>query len=187
MSMLSILLRNTFLILLHFSAADPRLESGACLGYFLHPFYSLMGWVIVSPNAVHSRRVPSLGGYFRTHDHAIILLIGCFSGMVFAGIHCVGWNFQFHTQSERILWRVASFAILCTSVSISISSGYEILQRHWKLLPFLHHSLEIIMIISYFAYVAARLTLVVLVLLSFRSLPSGVYDTVAWTKFIPHF
>jgi hypothetical protein len=23
-------------------------------------------------------------------------------------------------------------------------------------------------------------------LLSFRSMPPGVYDTVAWTKFIPH-
>ncbi|KAG2343519.1 hypothetical protein BDR05DRAFT_301548 [Suillus weaverae] len=37
-----------------------------------------------------------------------------------------------------------------------------------------------------FYYIPARLTIIVLMMLSLRSLPPGAYDTVAWTKFIPH-
>ena len=145
-----------------------------------------MGWVIVSPSSVLSHRVPSLGGYTKTDNSAVILLIGSFSGMLFAGIHCLGWNFLFQTHPEQILWRTSSFAILGASVSISISIGYEFVQRNWKSLPSIHDFLETAITISYFIYIAARLTLIVLILLSFRSLPPGVYSTVAWTKFIPH-
>jgi hypothetical protein len=35
-------------------------------------------------------------------------------------------------------------------------------------------------------YTFARTTLIVLMMLSLRSLPPGAYDTVAWNKFIPH-
>jgi hypothetical protein len=41
-------------------------------------------------------------------------------------------------------------------------------------------------LISFLIYIAARAVLIVLMLLSFLSLPPGVYDTVAWTDFIPH-
>ena len=143
-----------------------------------------MGWRIISPGAVHSRRVPSLGGYVQTHDHTTILLIGCFSGVLFTGIHCVGWNFLFTSHAEQILWRTASLATLGALMSISISAGYDILRQHWKSLPSINQSLDIVIIMT---YLAARLTLIVLILLSFRSLPPDVYVTVAWTKLIPHF
>jgi hypothetical protein len=35
-------------------------------------------------------------------------------------------------------------------------------------------------------HMVARITLIVLLLMSLRSLPPGVCDTVAWAKFIPH-
>ncbi|KAG2114963.1 hypothetical protein BD769DRAFT_1488350 [Suillus cothurnatus] len=35
-------------------------------------------------------------------------------------------------------------------------------------------------------YILARISIIVLTLLSLRSLPPGAYDTVAWTKFITH-
>jgi hypothetical protein len=40
--------------------------------------------------------------------------------------------------------------------------------------------------IASFIYILARVTLIVLTMLSLRSLPTGIYDTVAWTMFIPH-
>ncbi|KAG2033092.1 hypothetical protein BDR03DRAFT_968434 [Suillus americanus] len=75
--------------------------------YIAYPFICLMGIrAKPSAHAAHSRRVPSLGGYdsndvldygrggpsgalIRYRIGKIILLIGCFSGMVFGGIHCL--------------------------------------------------------------------------------------------------
>ncbi|OJA10965.1 hypothetical protein AZE42_08484 [Rhizopogon vesiculosus] len=58
---------------------------------------------------------------------------------------------------------------------------------HWKFLPSMEGFVGVVIVISSVAYTAARLTLIVLTVMSFQSLPSGVYNTVAWTKFIPHF
>jgi hypothetical protein len=35
-------------------------------------------------------------------------------------------------------------------------------------------------------YVIARVTLLILALISVRQLPTGVYRTVRWTNFVPH-
>jgi hypothetical protein len=149
-----------------------------------------MTFQIISPRAVHSRRVPSLGGYARTHG-GIILLIGCGSGMVFGGIHCAGWNFFFQKHTEQMLWRAASVIILCAPLSIFLSYVYEVSSLGRQYLPSTVDTkvqvvLETSTWICSFLYIAARITLIVLMLLSLRSLPSGVYDTVSWTRFIPH-
>jgi hypothetical protein len=102
--------------------------------------------------------------------------------MVFGGIHCVGWNFPFQSHTEQVLWRVASLAVLCTPISIVIDYSYMVGSWGFDLDGLV---LYITLLVG-FAYIAARLTLIVLILLNFRSLPPGVYDTVAWTKFIPH-
>jgi hypothetical protein len=120
-------------------------------------------------------------GYAETGGLAV-LLVGCFSGMVFGGIHCVGWNFPFQSHTEQVLWRVASLAVLCTPISIVIDYSYMVGSWGFDLDGLV---LYITLLVG-FAYIAARLTLIVLILLNFRSLPPGVYDTVAWTKFIPH-
>jgi hypothetical protein len=147
---------------------------------FCYPFISLMGVVPqISPDVVRSRRVPSLAGHTQTRG-GTILLVGCFGGMVFGGIHCVCWNFPFQSHIEQMLWRVASLAILCSLISIAID--YWIVKSLW--IGMLRFFLSATQLVG-FVYITARLTLIVLILLSFRSLPPGVYDTVAWTKFIP--
>ncbi|KAG1880135.1 hypothetical protein F4604DRAFT_1620150 [Suillus subluteus] len=155
--------------------------------HLTYPFLSLMGVVaIISPSAARSRRVPSLGGYDQAwggnHASKILLLIGCFTGMVFGGIHCLGWDYSFHRHAEHILWRATSLVVLCAPIVISLDTlSY---MRDWK-------NFQIFVFppgfIASFMYIAARVTLIVLVVLSLlRSLPTGVYDTVAWTRFIPH-
>ncbi|OAX39393.1 hypothetical protein K503DRAFT_799686 [Rhizopogon vinicolor AM-OR11-026] len=50
--------------------------------YLIYPFLSLTGYEsIISPRAVQSLRVPSLGGYYVETHNGVVLLIGCFSGM----------------------------------------------------------------------------------------------------------
>jgi hypothetical protein len=191
--MLSTLLPDIILTYLHSSEADPQLVSGKLSSYFhylISPFQSLMGLPRISPRVVRSHRVPTLAGYTmnsKTLHHTIILLVGSSSGMVFGAIHCAGWNFFFEKHIEQILWRASSLAVLGASLPISVCLGYENVQRHWpQSLPYLDNFLDVIIIISYFVYVGARITLFVLMFMSFRALPPGVYETVAWTKFIPH-
>ncbi|KAG0695641.1 hypothetical protein DFH29DRAFT_837579, partial [Suillus ampliporus] len=98
--------------------------------------------------------------------------------MVFGGIHCLGWNFLFQRHVDQILWRAASLGMVLAPLYVFLSS--YLLEN---ILTFFFTSLGVI---STLIYIPVRVTLVVLMILSLRSLPPGVYDTVAWTKFIPH-
>jgi len=143
--------------------------------------------IFISPAAVHSHRVPSLGGYGYVKVtinsslfSVVAFLIGCISGMVFGGIHCMGWNFLFQGQ---IAWRVASLVILCVPpvtavifvIHFSRGLGPELFDE-WGATS-----------ITIMIYIIARIGLIVLIFTSLQSLPPGVYDTVAWTRFIPHY
>ncbi|KAG2113221.1 hypothetical protein DEU56DRAFT_985197 [Suillus clintonianus] len=177
--------------ILAYEKTDSMFTCENCLDYcssYLYPVFSLMGAAMTtSPRAVRERRVPSLGGYDGNDDHdrnhIITLFIGCFSGMVFGGIHCLGWNNLFQGHTEQILWRAASLVILSAPVSILLSFSYAI----WGEFSDVGTAIAIAAVrASLFIYIVARITLVVLLLMSLRSLPPGVYDTVAWTKLVPH-
>ena len=79
-------------------------------------------------------------------------------------------------------WRVASLSILYAPVCTLILYGFVVLEID------IPSFLGIFMlIIPSIVYVTARIGLVVLMLMSLLSLPPGAYDTVTWTKFIPHY
>ncbi|KAG0702525.1 hypothetical protein DFH29DRAFT_494408 [Suillus ampliporus] len=173
---------------LRYDIADFSSSDGCCSRFFTYligPLSSLSGThVLISPHDVHSRRVPSLGGYGEYHG-GIILLIGCFSGMVFGGIHCLGWNFLFQRHTDQILWRAASLGIACVPIFLLLEGGCTILWPNY-VQGVLASLFQCATIITPFIYISARVIVIVLMMLSLRSLPAGVYDTVAWTKFIPH-
>ncbi|KAG2111833.1 hypothetical protein DEU56DRAFT_935330 [Suillus clintonianus] len=155
------------------------------LNYITYPFTSLMGFgADISPSAARYHRVPSLGGYGE-YNAKIVLVIGCFSGMVFGGIHCLGWNYLFHRHAEHMLWRAASISIACAPVLILLHCVYLMWTFSFAYLGGVIAVL--LMFISTLIYIVARIMLIVLMIMSLRSLPLGVYDTVAWTTFIPHF
>lgn len=186
-SMSSIFLLEIVLIRLHPSTVDALFfteDWGGILLTYMYPLLSLTGaGLFNSPRAVRSRRVPSVGGYQEGGAGRYPLLIGCLSGTVFGGMHCLGWNYMFQGHTIQILWRTASLAIVSAPVCILLLSSYII----W-----LDDSNDVgviallAVLASSFIYIVARATLIVLILMSFRSLPSGAYDTVAWTQFIPH-
>jgi hypothetical protein len=131
--------------------------------------------------------------------------------MVFGMIHCLGWNFLFPGHAEQILWRVASIGIpYIFSAFLSLFFQITMPQILARLLPselIDIHTLErlvnkqtidtFIRLWNKFVtnatgmyimiqYIPARLTIIVLMMLSLRSLPPGAYDTVVWSEFIPH-
>ena len=109
-------------------------------------------------------------------------------GVVFGGIHCAGWFFNFPSSDEAMLWRVCS--VVLTGIAILLPLLFSLLffltetlnlsgkQSAYFLLPFF----TIILL----AYVASRLLLIVEAFISLRHLTPGMLALVKWTSFIPH-
>jgi hypothetical protein len=112
---------------------------------------------------------------------SFILTAGCVSGMMFGAIHCLGWNYLFQAHNEQVYWRLASIGMACSPLMLIFPFCMVIIEY----LGFACVAWTLILIIP-FAYIASRITIIVLMCLSLRSLPPGAYDTVAWTEFIPH-
>ncbi|KIK37507.1 hypothetical protein CY34DRAFT_92618 [Suillus luteus UH-Slu-Lm8-n1] len=103
--------------------------------------------------------------------------------MIFGGIHCLGWNYLFQAHKEQILWRVASVGMACSPLILVVSMS---LMGDAYVISIPDRYANSLTIIGTCIYGFSRITICVLMFLSLRSLSPGVYDTVAWTKFIPH-
>ena len=109
-------------------------------------------------------------------------------GVVFGGIHCIGWFFNFPSSAEAMLWRVSSAVltgiafllpiIFFTFVGIILLGLNDSHRRRY----FVYAFFTIILV----AYVVSRLLLLVEALISLRHLTSGMLALVKWTSFIPH-
>jgi hypothetical protein len=99
----------------------------------------------------------------------------------FGGVHCIGWNFHFPTEIEKILWRVSSAAVttipLVTGIVWSISQSKKLDNK-----ALLYPAFTLLVV-----YVFARLSLLVQALVSLRfETNSSVYLVVDWSKYMPH-
>ncbi|KDQ49771.1 hypothetical protein JAAARDRAFT_200602 [Jaapia argillacea MUCL 33604] len=100
---------------------------------------------------------------------------------LFGAIHCFAWSLQFPSSPQQLLWRVSALTI--TSVPIIEFLGYYV---GFMLDKGISRALGVLMLFTATAYIAARVTLLVLAFTSLRSLPPGAYEAVYWTTFIPH-
>ncbi|KAL9128480.1 MAG: hypothetical protein Q9217_002858 [Psora testacea] len=133
--------------------------------------------------------------------------------LAYCCLHFIAWNFSFPTRVERILWRVACIAIVGTSFIFLACETYQDGHRlgrwdRWyiKLFPKRRGTLArmntmekrrrerefvplwefITMSPVTMVYTLARTYIVVEVFVCLRSLPSGAFDSVQWSEFIPH-
>lgn len=116
------------------------------------------------------------------------------TGVVFGAVHCAAWFFTFPSVVERQMWRVGSLV----TVGIPLIFLAMMMPTDGILKPHNTHFtkgtkgfIRTRIVSQMFkillpTYGLARLTLVVGALISVRSLPSGAYDSVEWTTFIPH-
>ena len=132
--------------------------------------------------------------YSEDADTKPLLYFSAVAGAAFGSIHCAAWNFDFPSHVEQIMWRAASLSLV--GVCLSIILGAPIWNRahshwlnaevrsttgrRWKLYKRIIESIPTVI------YPIARLTLLILALLSLRHLPVSALRTVTWTKFIPH-
>lgn len=104
------------------------------------------------------------------------------AGIIFGGIHCAAWNYDFPTPVERLLWRIAS---VWTATILPVFYSLLLADIHFRYLSFLQRILPALEFILAFAYFVARLYLLVEVFRSLFFLPPSAFVN-TWTSHIPH-
>ena len=119
--------------------------------------------------------------------HSIIFM--SVIGVVFGGIHCAGWFFNFPSSDEAILWRVSSAVLtgipilLCLLMLLfsHVDDALHASECQLQVIAF-----RIIIVAVLVVYVVSRLLLLVEAFISLRHLTPGMLALVEWTSFIPH-
>jgi hypothetical protein len=131
-------------------------------------------------------RVPTFYAGTTEDERWDAITFGTIIATLFGAIHCIGWTFQFQSPTEHMLWRRSSIAITCTPFLAWLLGQAHILSRDSCVkVPVKYLAIVGGFCIGLF-YGIARVALLVLALMSLNSLPAGAYQTVSWTKFIPH-
>jgi len=146
--------------------------------------FEIVTTTTVPPDATH---VPSFYAPRTKSDRYSRMVVFAFFGVIFGGIHCMGWNFIFPTHSEKFLWRCTSSVLtIIPSLAAPIDyalENYDLDKRFGKVIRI---SLDIFMTILLFVYVGARLSLIAQALALLRQQPATAFIAVEWTKNMPH-
>lgn len=127
--------------------------------------------------------------------------------MAYTSIHFIAWDFHFPTQIEQTLWRVNCIIMITAAFIFFLCSLID--WERWYLKLFPRTSMQItsgrgmemkgpktmwwtylrvfVMPAATVIYTAARVYIAVECFVSLRSLPTGAFDSVQWSNFIPHF
>ena len=103
-------------------------------------------------------------------------------GVMFGGIHCAGWFFDFPSRVDAILWRVSSAVLTGSAVLLPILLPL-LVNIFGRLFGFFGFPVLAIILL---VYVFSRLILLVEAFISLRHLTPGMLAIVKWTSFIPH-
>ncbi|KAK1834115.1 hypothetical protein QBC39DRAFT_253267 [Podospora conica] len=173
----------------------------------VQPHLRFKTWSRARPlNRFNNDRFPVVGA--SPHSLALFLI-----NMLYASIHALGWDFDFPTALERLLWRVASVALIVTTFLLWTCEAYQDgvrlgRWRHWRVRllrgadglhpapgvrraqtagrPFVPAWEVIFMTPITVVYTLARAYIVVECFFALRSLPVAAFEDVSWTKFFPH-
>ena len=134
----------------------------------------------------HRDRVPRFWANSDGGEVAIADLIVIGVGVCFGAIHCIAWDFSFPAHTELLMWRISCVAITAVPIYIVLMVALADLLDNMG-------NRKISLTVGFFGalpagilYILARAVTLVLAFISLRELPSGAYETVHWTTFIPH-
>jgi len=156
-------------------------------------FTAVFGIVTTSTIRPGASHVPSFYAPTTNSDRWSRMAVFALFGVIFGGLHCIGWSFNYPTHLEETLWRSTSLAItviplivapidllLATRLRIHDIKSCETFERTTLL------TLDLIMTILLFIYVPARLCLIALALALLRNPPLTALVAVDWTIYVPH-
>jgi len=87
----------------------------------------------VTPNSLH---VPSFYSPTTKSDKYSRMVVFAIFGVIFGGLHCIGWNFTYPTAFEQHLWRASSLAITAIPLIVApidyLLENYELDKDFFK-------------------------------------------------------
>ena len=108
------------------------------------------------------------------------------TGTLFSALHLAAWNWNFPSSTIRELWRI--FAITATGTGpVTILFVFAILGLAAVDINTSNIRVDLVICLFIFVYAASRIGLVALIFYCFYFMPAGVYKTVNWLQFLPHF
>ena len=121
----------------------------------------------------------------------------CFIGILFGSIHCFGWDFEFPSYAEHILWKVCSLAISCIPFIWLLFVVFYTWQSKFSVsttwggiadgfVALIWASIFAFGLIGVPVYILARLGLLTEAFIELRAVPEGAYENVQWTLLLPH-
>ena len=139
----------------------------------------------------------ALHGNEPTSTDVFQLVTTCFIGILFGSIHCFGWDFNFPSYAEHMLWKVCSLAISCIPfiwllfvVFYTWQSKFSVLTAWGRIadgfMALVWASLFPFGLVGEPVYILARLGLLTEAFIELRAVPAGAYEDVQWTLFLPH-
>ncbi|THU96292.1 hypothetical protein K435DRAFT_664717, partial [Dendrothele bispora CBS 962.96] len=110
---------------------------------------------------------------------------------LFGGIHCAPWNSTFPTHIEQILWHVSAVTVTAFPLvwfplfgAYRFFDDYDTRRTAMELIE--DANTIIVIFLLPLVYICARITLIVIAFTELRVLPPSAYQTVEWTRFVPH-
>ena len=121
--------------------------------------------------------------------------------MFYGAAHATAWDFVFPTPVERLLWRIACIDTIAGVISLlTIFSVVVFHNEHgfrllWKsfftrepgMLPLLYRLVILIGLLNAPFFALSRIYIITETFISLRRAQLGVYQTVQWADYIPHY
>ena len=101
--------------------------------------------------------------------------------LIFGGIHCIAWSFQFPSPQEQLAWRISAAFISAEPILF----GLLIILDNCRV-TILSICIKALFISVSVMYVVARIVLLVLPCMTLRALPASALIQIQWTSLIPH-
>jgi len=180
-----ILLPSLFLLLLLFVLLlIPFFTFLFLLSFTFTAVFGITTTTTILPGASH---VPPFYAPTTKSDRWSRMVIFALFGVIFGGLHCMGWNFSFPTFLEQILWRATSLAITVIPLIVApIDFLLANIKSSGKFERMVLLTVDLIMTILLFTYVIARLSLLAQAPALLRHLPQTALIAVDWTNYVPH-
>ncbi|KAF4969086.1 hypothetical protein FSARC_3609 [Fusarium sarcochroum] len=121
-----------------------------------------------------------------TKDILILVLVFFVLCAGYGSVHCLAWNADFATQSEKNLWRIACVDLVMAGVLYFILFAFFLAAQDNGAHAVAHLVIIFLGLGHFVIYVGARIFLVVEAFMSVRHLPAEAYETVGWVSWIPH-
>lgn len=116
----------------------------------------------------------------------IATVIGLGVGILFGGIHCVAWSFDFPSIPEEYIWRTSAATITAIPLIFFVIVENVRMQTTEACFHYFSGVRVLTVCFAIILYCISRAVLVVLPVLSLRCLPPDALLEFQWSSFIPH-